>query len=136
MPAELQGKVLALGLHSGLTKLVMAIAEEAYGFGQAATKREPCWREDTAFVEWYKAYPRRCDPADAHKAYRRVIRDGLATHEVLIERAREYGRTVDKRYTKLPATWLNKHSFLSEERTQVSRGALFNVMQDLTGEAI
>jgi DNA-binding MarR family transcriptional regulator len=75
---------------------------------------------------WYKEYPKHVDKADARKAYLAVIKKPLATHEQLMAATMRYGaeRTgQDPRYTKNPATWLNKQSWLNEP---ASTGATYS----------
>jgi hypothetical protein len=72
---------------------------------------------DAGFEIWYKQYPKNVDKADARKAYLAVIRKKLATPEQLMAAAARYAAErngQDPKYTKNPATWLNKQSWLNE----------------------
>jgi hypothetical protein len=72
---------------------------------------------DPLFGEWYAAYPLHKSPGDAEKAWERAVRDG-ANPQVLIAAAKSYAsqrRGEDPRYTKHPASWLNKKCWLDEE---------------------
>jgi hypothetical protein len=79
--------------------------------------RSPSSETEADFEIWYKQYPKQVDKADARKAYLTVIKKKLATPEQLLAAAMRYAaeRTgQDPKYTKNPATWLNKHSWLNE----------------------
>jgi hypothetical protein len=79
--------------------------------------RSPSSETEADFEIWYKQYPKHVDKADARKAYLTVIKKKLATPEQLLAAAMRYAaeRTgQDPKYTKNPATWLNKHSWLNE----------------------
>ncbi len=65
------------------------------------------------FDEFYDAYPRRQDRRAAERAWRAAIKRG-ADPEHVIAQARAYARLQvgnERRYIKLPATWLNAASY-------------------------
>lgn len=65
------------------------------------------------FDEFYSAYPRRQDRRSAEKAWKAAIKRG-ADPEQIIAAARSYARIQignERRYIKLPATWLNAGSY-------------------------
>lgn len=69
------------------------------------------------FEEWYRHYPKHVDKADATKAYRGVITKKLATPSELLAGAMCYAAErsgQDRKYTKHPASWLNKQCWLDE----------------------
>ena len=89
---------------------------------------------DAGFEIWYKQYPKHVDKADARKAYLAVIKKKLATPERLMAAAMRFAADYDNRvkskgraeahqYTKNPATWLNKQSWLNEP---ADAGATYN----------
>jgi hypothetical protein len=64
------------------------------------------------FVEWYKAYPRHEAPDAAERAYVKILRDGRATPEELMNGAVAFARfcreqRTEKKFIAHPATWLN-----------------------------
>jgi hypothetical protein len=72
---------------------------------------------DDNFEEWYEQYPKHADKSDALRAYRAVIKKKLATPDQLLaaairHRAERTGQ--DQKFTKNPATWLNKQSWLND----------------------
>jgi hypothetical protein len=74
---------------------------------------------DDRFDEFYDAYPRRQDRRAAEKAWRAAIKRG-ANPDHVIDRARAYARLQignERRFIKLPATWLNAGSY-DDEITQ------------------
>jgi hypothetical protein len=69
------------------------------------------------FTEFWSAYPRRKDIGDAERAWTKVVADPTADPQRIIDAARLYAmqrKGQDPQYTKLPATWLNKRSWLDE----------------------
>lgn len=93
--------------------------------GDTRIKREPekKVREDKSslfradFDEWYAAYPRKRDPGDALKAYIRARESGVSRETLLVAvhgyAAERSGH--DPKFTKHPATWLNKRSWQNEK---------------------
>ncbi|MDP2356144.1 MAG: helix-turn-helix domain-containing protein [Beijerinckiaceae bacterium] len=87
---------------------------------EALTKSPPRKSKPDApdgFEEFYAAYPRRVEPDDARTAYDRVIRKGKATAEELLAGAIRYASERDgqeRKFTKHPATWLNKGCWADE----------------------
>lgn len=70
-------------------------------------------REPDRFDDFYAAYPRRQDRRTAEKAWRAAIRRG-ADPDKVISSARAYARLQigqERRFIKLPATWLNAGSY-------------------------
>lgn len=70
--------------------------------------------EPPGFAAFYDAMPLKRDPDDAAKAFRKVIDAGKATPEQLLAGARAYAAErmgQDPKFTKHPATWLNKGSW-------------------------
>lgn len=71
---------------------------------------------DVLFAEFWKAYPKRKDKQDAIVAWNRALKKTSA--ERLIEEAKRYAifrKGKDPQFTKHPATWLNKGSWMDEE---------------------
>lgn len=69
------------------------------------------------FDEWYAAYPRKCDPGAALTAYVRARRNGVS-RETLLNAAHGYAAErsgEDTKFTKYPATWLNKCSWQNQK---------------------
>lgn len=65
------------------------------------------------FGEFYDAYPRRQDRRAAEKAWKAAMKRG-ADPERVVDAARAYNRQQvgnERRYIKLPATWLNAASY-------------------------
>jgi hypothetical protein len=72
---------------------------------------------DASFEIWWKQYPKKADKQDALKAYRAVIKKKLATPDQLLSAVMRYAADrsrEDPKYTKNPATWLNKGSWANE----------------------
>jgi hypothetical protein len=74
---------------------------------------------ESSFEIWWRQYPKHADKSDALRAYRAVIKKKLATPELLLEAAMRYaaersGQQDHPKYTKNPATWLNKGSWANE----------------------
>jgi len=77
------------------------------------------WKQDPQFVEFWTLYPRRDTTPridGAKKTYEkvlRVIRDGEATWEEILEGVRSYALCdrvtgkEDKKFIKMPITWVN-----------------------------
>lgn len=67
------------------------------------------------FAEFYAAYPRRQDRRDAERAWKAALKRGAHPQHVIAaagrysEQVRSQG--TDRRYVKLPATWLNKGAY-------------------------
>jgi hypothetical protein len=69
-----------------------------------------------AFGEFWAAYPKRQDKRTAERAWRAALKRG-ADPDHVIEAARVYARQQsgkERRYIKLPATWLNADAFDNE----------------------
>lgn len=80
--------------------------------------------EHPEFAAFYKAFPRHEAPADGAKAYAAAIANG-ATPMELLAGAERYAAHVasareDKKFTKLPATWLNKGCWRDEYETGIA----------------
>jgi threonyl-tRNA synthetase len=79
-----------------------------------------------AFERFYAEYPRKADRDDAERAFTKAIarlvqdgRDETAAAEFLAERAAAFSKQctaaeTEQQFIKLPATWLNKGSYLDE----------------------
>lgn len=65
------------------------------------------------FDDFWRAYPRRKDKLDAQRAWVKALK--LATAEEIIEGAKRYARTAQEPFIKLPATFLNKGSWMDED---------------------
>jgi hypothetical protein len=68
------------------------------------------------FAIWYRAYPRRQSRGTAEKAYCSVRKSGVSAEE-LLDGAKRYAQirsSEDRKYTKLPATWLNAECWRDE----------------------
>ena len=68
------------------------------------------------FMEFYAAYPRREDRRSAERAWKAACK--RASPETIIAAAGRYAETRDdenKKFTKLPATWLNADAWANEE---------------------
>lgn len=75
-----------------------------------------------AFEQWYQLYPKKIDRLDAERAFGKMrARDDVSFADLLtrtkqfssIERA-EWAGGKDRKFTKAPAVWLNKGSYLDE----------------------
>ncbi|WP_432034208.1 hypothetical protein [Streptomyces antibioticus] len=69
-----------------------------------------------AFADFWKAYPRRAEKRDAVRAWNRALGDGVPP-ERIVQAARDYARErhgEPARFTKHPATWLNKGCYDDE----------------------
>lgn len=79
-----------------------------------------------AFTDFWKAYPRRTEKRDAVRAWNRAIGDGIPP-ERIIQAARDYAlerRGEPPKFTKHPATWLNKGCYDDEPTPpEAPRGA-------------
>jgi hypothetical protein len=74
----------------------------------------------TAFGDFWLLYPKKRDRAEALKAWKAAVKDG-ADPARITEAARQYAREragQDPRYTKYPATWLNKGCYDDEPDPQ------------------
>jgi hypothetical protein len=72
---------------------------------------------ETAFNEWYLAYPKHVAKGRARKLYHRIVQLGSATTEELQLGAERYALQragKDDQYTKHPATWLNDECWKDE----------------------
>ncbi|KWV50484.1 hypothetical protein AS156_14255 [Bradyrhizobium macuxiense] len=81
-----------------------------------------------AFDEFYRAYPKHKAKGEAEKAYARIIGNGEATAGELLAGAQRYADErsgQEPKFTKHPATWLNKKCWLDEpavrSQTQTER---------------
>lgn len=74
------------------------------------------------FERFYSAYPRKTDRKEAEKAFAKISPDEHLLAQMLasIEKAREAGQFRDLQYTKHPATWLNKGSWMDTFHTSYS----------------
>jgi len=79
---------------------------------------EPFERKSLSeFETWYSAFPKKVEPLAAKKAYDRIIQNGQATHAELLAGAMRYSAEradEPKKFTKYPATWLNKGCWADE----------------------
>jgi hypothetical protein len=66
------------------------------------------------FKIWYQVFPLHLAPGDAERAYMRARK--IADAETLLAAARAYAAKPDRdpKFTKHPATWLNKKCWLDE----------------------
>jgi hypothetical protein len=74
--------------------------------------------EDDRFEEFWRAYPRRVDRRDAERAWAKAVKIHAA--EQIIAAAKRYtavSANQGPKYTKYPATWLNKGCYLDEGET-------------------
>jgi hypothetical protein len=81
------------------------------GTRKSAKNPKNAAKPDPQFDEFYQLYPRREARLDARKSWDRVVSEGQATPDQLIAGAMRYSADRighDPKYTKLPATWLNK----------------------------
>ena len=80
---------------------------------------------DKKFDEFYnQAYPRKGSPKEAEKAFAKAVKDGASPDELIIG-ARNYAtamRGIEKKFIKLPATWLNKGCWEDEHSTTTDYG--------------
>ena len=70
---------------------------------------------DEDFTAWWSECPRKEDNIAARKAYKAARK--LASREQLLTGIRDYAVSVEgreRRYIKLPATWLNKGAWANE----------------------
>jgi len=79
------------------------------------------------FDRFYKAYPKKVDPAAAEKAWAKISPppDDAMTDKIIqaVEDAKRYdSRFKDRQYTPNPATWLNAKGYMSEYTQEVSSG--------------
>ena len=74
---------------------------------QLSTKVTP------TFDDFWAVYPRRKDKLDAKRAWDRALK--IATAEEIIDGAKRYARIAEAPFIKLPATFLNKGSWMDEE---------------------
>lgn len=72
--------------------------------------------DDREFDEFYAAYPKRKEKLAAAKAYRSAIKAGATPEQILTAATVYAGERAgqDPRFTKLPATWLNKGCWADE----------------------
>lgn len=85
------------------------------------------------FDEWYKAYPRKRDPIAARKAYDKARANGATSEDLKLgairyaqERAGE-----DPQFTKHPATWLNRGSWMNEPEVKHAKTELQSAVEQL-----
>jgi hypothetical protein len=73
---------------------------------------------DVGFEEWWKYYPRKEDKLDAQRAYTARVTDKdsarRATIPQLLAAVKAHKFSTDRKFIKLPATWLNKRSWKNE----------------------
>lgn len=90
---------------------------------------------DAEFDEFYAAYPKRKEKPAAIKAYRAAIKAGATPQQIItaatVYAGERFGQ--DARYTKLPATWLNKGCW-ADEPEEPSLGS--NVVALPTGPGV
>lgn len=80
--------------------------------------------EPEGFAEWYAVFPKHVARADAARAYSAALKK--ASREGLLAAAHRYAaeqKGQDPRYTKHPATWLNKGCWLDEPAPMAQRAA-------------
>src|SRR5690606_136681 len=72
--------------------------------------------EPDLFAEFYAAYPRREDRKSAERAWKRVMKAKVDPRHVIAaaQRYAEQTRTTERRFIKLPATWLNAGAYDNE----------------------
>ena len=79
------------------------------------------WPSD-AFEQWYALYPKKVDRLDAERALTKVMARGDISFADLLARTKqfdtmeraEWGSGKHRKFTKAPAVWLNKGSYLDE----------------------
>jgi hypothetical protein len=83
-------------------------------------QKPPTWAPtsdeiDAGFNEWWEAYPRKEDQGDARRAYAKCLmhkdQKERATIAQLLAAVKACTFPAERRYIKLPATWLNKGSW-------------------------
>jgi hypothetical protein len=82
----------------------------------AMTEREI----NSAFDEWWKAYPRKVDKGGAKKKYASIVKRGEATIAKLLAAAKAYHEAktgTEAKYIKHPTTWLNNGCWDDEHGT-------------------
>jgi len=112
------------GTNSGTvngTDLFESVSEKwdkPYKHTQKKESKTPSNREiGLAFDEWWQAYPKKADKKHARGSYERIVTRGEASIAELLAGAKAYAESVagkDPKYTKYPATWLNKGSWADE----------------------
>jgi hypothetical protein len=118
LDTELDSNQIGIQIRSDLPSLpvpsVLTTSPAATRPRAAKTPREEAAAKfGDEFEQWYAAYPRREDPQDAAKAWMKVRRS--VSHDELMAATHRYARQgLERQYTKLPATWLNKGSYASE----------------------
>lgn len=65
------------------------------------------------FDEFWRVYPRREDKLDAMRAWKKALQ--VATAQEIIAGAAQYAKHAERPFIKLPATFLNKGSWMNEE---------------------
>lgn len=89
--------------------------------------------DDSDFDAFYAAYPKRKEKLAAAKAYRAAIKAGATPEQILtaatIYAGERFGQ--DPRFTKLPATWLNKGCWADEADTATNVVVLHTGFQHL-----
>jgi hypothetical protein len=79
------------------------------------------WPDD-AFEQWYRLYPKKVDRLDAVRAFGKMRARGDVSFADLLARTTQFGNLEraewaggkDEKFTKAPAVWLNKGSYLDE----------------------
>lgn len=87
----------------------------------------PLPEKQTAFEQFWKAYPRKTAQAQALKAWQKIKKDLPPIDELvaIIERQKAWSTFANSKYIPHPATWLNGGRWLDEEPPQLlpqSRG--------------
>src|SRR5262245_53255702 len=92
---------------------------------------------DAGFDEWWALYPRKEDRLDAKRAYTALVsgkrKDGVtATIPQLLAAVKGY-RPPEPKYTKLPATWLNKGYWQDGAGVAFAAGSLDDEVRKAAG---
>ena len=85
------------------------------------------------FDRFWAEYPRKRDKLDAKRAWAKAIK--IATPEEIIAGAQRYAKTAVEPFVKLPATFLNKGSWMDEETPKPSVEPSYDRQKALRAQA-
>lgn len=75
------------------------------------------------FSDWWVEYPKKVSKADAEKVFEKILTDGRASFDELMDGVKRYSHhcrteNVENQYIKHPSTWLNQGCWTDEYETK------------------
>jgi hypothetical protein len=87
----------------------------------ASAGAEPSRMAQEGFAEFWQVYPKRVGIEAARREFIRIVEDGTATPEAIIQGARQYAASNPGKFTKQPAKWLQDGHYADEPQTKDTR---------------